>query len=438
MRGPTKKNPVAEAGPGAAAPPPAGAAEPPPAGGAEPPPASGAPRTSGRLLLGLVAGQLGVHAVMAGLRLASSLQALREGYSVWSVGLLLALFAAAPVLIAFPAGRLVDRLGYHRPVLIAVASTMVGALMAVLSTWLQGDWHFALLCAAAVAVGAGTNVGMLTIQRAAGMAAHDSVERVRVFSWLGVAAPLSNVLGPVMVGFVIDAAGFRAAYLALLLLPLLTLFTMRYVPAFKRLPVHADAHTRRAWDLLLAPGMRRLLVVNWLLSMCWDVHLFAVPILGHDRGFSASTLGLILGCFTATVTLVRAFIPFIAARLDEVTVLRAAMVGAAAVFAAYPLTTTPWSMAACSMLLGVALGSVQPMVMSMLHRLTPDSRHGESLALRSLVSHASSTLMPLVFGASGTVIGAAVLFWLVGAGVGGGSWLARGLRPERACKNLNP
>ncbi len=389
-------------------------------------------QTPGRLLLGLVAGQLGIHAVMAGLRLASSLQALREGYSAWAVGLLLALFAAAPVLIAFPAGRMADRLGYHKPVWVAVACTMLGALLAVGSTWVEGHGHFVLLCAAAVAVGAGTNVGMLTIQRAAGMVAGSSTERVRVFSWLGVAPPLSNVLGPVMVGFVIDAAGFRAAYLALLFLPLLTLFTMRFVPAIEPTPVHEAAHTRRAWDLLRAPGMRRLLVVNWLLSMCWDVHLFAVPVLGHERGFNAGTMGLILGCFTATVTLVRAFIPFIASRLEEVTALRAAMVGAALVFAVYPLTTSPWAMAACSVVLGVAMGSVQPMVLSMLHTLTPDDRHGESLALRSLVSHASSTLMPLVFGASGTVIGAGVLFWLVGASVGGGSWLVSGLRRVRA------
>ena len=420
---------------------------------AEPPAAqleplgAGDTRTPGRLLLSLLLGQLGVHAVMAGLRLATSLQALRDGQSAWTVGLLLALFAAAPAVFAFPAGRLADRLGYHRPVLLAVALTMGGGLLAVLSTWQQGGWAFALLCAAAVAVGAGTNVGMLTIQRAAGLVARNSIERVRVFSWLGVAPPLSNVVGPVMVGFVIDAAGFRAAYGALLLLPLLTLFTMRLVPrsmpAFMpaaRVVAEAAAapagattlprlHAKpRAWDLLRAPAMRHLLVVNWLLSMCWDVHLFAVPILGHDRGLSASTLGLILGSFTATVALVRALVPFIARRLEETTVLRVAMLGTALIFALYPLTTGPATMAVCSMLLGVTLGGVQPMVMSMLHHLTPDHRHGESLALRSMVSHTSSTLMPLVFGASGTLVGAGVLFWLVGAGVGGGSWLARSLR----------
>ena len=51
------------------------------------------------------------------------------------------------------------------------------------------------------------------------------------------------------------------------------------------------------WDLLLAPGLRRLLLVNWLLSSSWDVHSFLVPILGHERGFSASAIGLVLGVF---------------------------------------------------------------------------------------------------------------------------------------------
>ena len=41
---------------------------------------------------------------MAGLRMAAPLQALREGYSAWAVGLLLALFAAAPVVLALHAG----------------------------------------------------------------------------------------------------------------------------------------------------------------------------------------------------------------------------------------------------------------------------------------------------------------------------------------------
>ncbi len=68
--------------------------------------------------------------------------------------------------------------------------------------------------------------------------------------------------------------------------------------------------------------------------------------------------------------------------------------------------------------------------MNTLHHLTPDQRHGEALAFRSMAINASSTVMPLLFGASGALVGAGVLFWTVGGAVGAGAWLARRLRPE--------
>ena len=383
---------------------------------------------SGRVLVALIVGQLGMHAAMAGLRMAAPLQALREGYSAWSVGLLLALFAAAPVLTAIHAGRLADRLGYHRPVRASALLTIAGGVLAVASTFLTGPLHFGLLCLAAMAMGTGTNTGMLVIQRTAGLAATDSTERVRVFSWLGVAPSFANVVGPVAAGFLIDAFGFGAAYGLLMLLPLATLVSARQVPRLAPAGVRPPVAGRTAWDLLGTPGFKRLLCVNWLLSMCWDVHIFAVPVLGHERGFNASTIGLILGAFTLSVTLVRLVIPLLAHRLSELRVLRSAMLGTGLVFALYPLAPSPWLMGLCAALLGITLGCVQPMVMSMLHQLTPDQRHGEALALRSLVMNLSSTAMPLVFGAAGALTGAALLFWAVGAAVGSGSWVARGLR----------
>jgi MFS family permease len=387
------------------------------------------PAGGARVLLALIVGQLGMHSAMAGLRLAAPLQTLGEGYSAWSVGLLLALFAAAPVVLALWSGRLADRLGYHRPVRLAVAISVAGCLLALASTFVAGSLHFVLLCGGALAVGGGSNIGMLTVQRTAGLAARDGTERMRIFSWLGIAPSFSNVIGPVTTGFVIDAYGFRAAYAVLLLMPLVSLLSARLVPHIVPAGAAAAAAGRKAWDLLRAPGLARLLLVNWLVSTCWDVHTFAVPVLGHERGFSASTIGLILGTFTLSVTGVRLLIPMFAHRLSETTVLRGAMLGTALVFAAYPLAPNPLAMGGLAVLLGITLGSVQPMVMSMLHHLTPDHRHGEALAFRSMAINASSTLMPLAFGAAGTLAGAGVLFWVVGAAVGAGSWWARRLAP---------
>jgi MFS family permease len=385
----------------------------------------------GRLVAALVIGQLGLHGAMAGLRLAASLQVLREGHGAWTVGMLLALFAAAPVLTAWKSGRLADRYGYHPMVRGAVVLALVGGAAAWLSTMAAGWVHLGLLCLAAMLTGTAANVGILTIQHTAGLAARDTTERMRVFSWLGVAPSFANVIGPVAVGFMIDGFGFAAGYLLMMALPVVTWLAARRVPRKTPLPQADAATAHTAWSLLKAPGMRRLLTVNWLLSMSWDVHSFAVPLLGHERGFSASTVGLILGTFTLSVTGIRLAIPVLAHRLNEVAVMRGAMAGTALIFAAYPLAPNAWAMGAMAVLLGITLGSVQPMIMTVLHQVTPAGRHGEALALRSMAINATSTVMPLVFGASGALVGTTALFWAVGAAVLAGSRMPRRFSPPQ-------
>jgi len=382
-----------------------------------------------RQLVLLMVGQIALHAAMAGQRMAAPLQALEAGHSAWTVGVLLALFAALPVLIAMPAGRMADRHGYHRPQRVATGLSLFGVACALAACWLPGWWQFGLQCLAAAASGAGTNVGVIVVLRAAGLLAGDSTERMRVFSWLGMAFSGANVLGPVTAGFLIDAGGFAAAYGVLLAMPLVSVWVMRQLPV----PTHQAAPAVRPvgasrWELLSTPGLKRLLFINWLLSASWDVHSFAVPVLGHARGYNASTIGLVLGVFTAAVTVVRFAIPMLAHRLQEVAVLRAAMVMTAAVFAIYPFAGTPWGMAGCASLLGLALGAVQPMIMSTLHQMTPPHRHGEAIAIRSMAINFSSSVMPLAFGVAGTALGPGAVFWLMGAAVGGGSWAVQGLR----------
>jgi MFS family permease len=82
-------------------------------------------------------------------------------------------------------------------------------------------------------------------------------------------------------------------------------------------------------------------------------------------------------------------------------------------------------MGACSIVLGLFLGAVQPMVMSALHQITPKERQGQALALRLMTINASSVSMPLVFGAASAALGAAPVFWIMACSVTLGSRLAR-------------
>jgi MFS family permease len=378
----------------------------------------------GRALLALIGGQIALHSCMAGIRMGAPLAALREGHAAWAVGVLLGLFAAAPIALALVAGRLADKHGYHLPIRVAVALTVTGGVCAVVATLLpQGQ--FVVLCVAALLTGAGANFGLIAIQRSAGRMAHDPTELKRIFSWLGLAPALANVVGPVLAGALIDAGGFRLAFIALTALPLASLVWARFVPVEPRAEVVASARRPNSWDLLKGPGFSRLLLVNWLLSSSWDVHSFLVPILGHERGFSASAIGLILGAFATAVAGVRLAIPMLAHRLRESHVLVGAMLMCGVVFALYPLARTAWLMGFFAIALGLALGSVQPMIMTTLHQITPAARHGEAIALRSMAINLSSAVMPLGFGLAGATLGASALFWLMGAAVASGSLAAR-------------
>ena len=247
---------------------------------------------------------------------------------------------------------------------------------------------------------------------------------------------MSNFIGPFAAGLLIDHAGaapnsttgYRAAFFLMAMLPLASWLLVRPTRELPPVVVEPGSVPPSAWDLLRDPAFRRLMLVNWFLSSCWDVHTFVVPVLGFEKGISASVIGSILGAFAVAAAAIRMVMPLLAAHLREWRVLVGAMLMTAVLFGVYPFMGTALGMGVCSVLLGFALGTVQPMIMSMLHQITPEARHGEALGLRLMAINASSVVMPMLFGTMGAVIGIAGVFWATGAVVGAGAraaWLLR-------------
>ena len=363
--------------------------------------------------------------------MAAPLLALKQGYSAAAVGVLLALFAVTQVFLALPAGRLADKHGMKLPITLSVLAACSGAgLAAALPI-------YPVLCLAALLTGGAAGTAIIALQRHVGRMASGGTQLRQVFSWVSLGPAVSNFVGPVACGFLIDHAGhvaadelgFRMAFLFVALLPLVGWYlvqtTRDFVPDAAP-PATAGLPSPKAWVLLRQPTFRRLILVNWFLSSCWDVHTFVVPILGFQRGLSAASVGAILGSLAVAATVVRLLIPMLAAHLKEWKVIMTAMLATAVLFGIYPLLQGALAMGICSALLGLALGSVQPMIMSTLHQITPPARQGEALALRLMTINSSSVMMPMLFGTVGAVIGVASVFWAVGAVVGLGAraaWL---------------
>ena len=361
---------------------------------------------------------------MTGMRMAAPLLALRLGYSVATVGVLLSMFALAQVFLSLPAGRYADKHGLKRPMMWGVLVCSVSALLAAI-------WPvFPVLCVSALLCGGATGVAIIALQRHVGRLSRDVNEMRLSYSWLAIGPAASNFMGPLAAGVLIDASGFEAAFIFLGALPWLLWFAVRHeapMPATEP-ATSGTAPAKRAWDLLKEPAYRRLLIVNWFLSASWDMHTFVVPLLGHERGISASAIGSILGGFALSAALIRMVLPWLAKRWQEWQVIVMAMLFTCMVLALYPLAHTAWTMGMMSAFLGLALGSVQPMLMSSMHQLLPPDRQGEGLGLRLMLVNASSVAMPMLFGSLGAWLGVAAVFWCGAATVGAGSRLAWGLR----------
>lgn len=371
------------------------------------------------VVLRLIVAQMCLHATMSGVRMAAPLLALKLGYSAMSVGVLLALFALAQVFLALPVGRFADKHGSRLPIYIAVIASS-------LSVFAAGLWPtFETLCATAVLSGSASGTAMISVQRHAGRLSHDQGDIRQIFSWMAIAPTLANFAGPFFTGLLIDAVDFGPAFMLLCLVPPVSAWVVRHLKEPKGTAAHDDSPRKgSSFDLLRHVPLRRLLLVNWMLSSCWDVHAFMVPLLGHELGLSASAIGTILGAFALAATAVRLMMPWLSRHAKEMHVVAVAMVLTGVFFVIYPFSGGAWMMGILSTLLGMSLGSVQPMIMSTLHQVTPRERQGEALGLRIMTIYASSVIMPLLFGSLGALVGATAVFWTVGLVVGSGSRLA--------------
>ena len=369
----------------------------------------------------LIATMICVHACMATTRVTASLWVLHQGYGEASLGMLLSLFAVAPIALSLWAGRLADRHGFHRPVGVGVAMAFAGALLALA---VQQVWAIAagcLLCGGAVAVAA------VAMQREAGLMADAPGDLKRIFSWMALGPAMSNAVSPIVAGVLIDHFSMSAAFGLATALPVLAWVLARKVPCNPPVVLTKSFRQRAAWDLFRLPAYRRLLLVNLALSSGWDAHSFVVPVVGHARGLSASSIGLVLGSFAVAATVVRLAIVRFSDHIDEGRALRTAMAVATLTFVAYAWLPGTVGLIVGSALLGTALGSVQPMILAMMHHATPPERHGQALGLRMLTVNGATVAMPIGFGMLAAATALAAPMWLMATALLLAQWPARKL-----------
>jgi cyanate permease len=174
-----------------------------------------------------------------------------------------------------------------------------------------------------------------------------------------------------------------------------------------------------------------VLIATGLISMSWDLQTFVVPVHGTSVGLSASQIGFVLGCFALATFSIRLAMPWLSRHFTEWQVLTYTLINTSVVFVVFPLFSSLAPLMMVAFALGLGLGAAQPNVMSLLHSRAPEGRVGEALGLRTTIMNSSHVVLPLVFGAFGSVLGAASMLWAMAALVGAGGSAALRWRKHR-------
>ncbi len=361
------------------------------------------------------------HMGLVSARMTGSLYALENKTSTFTVGVILALFSLVPMLIAMPAGRWLDAVGAWRPTLIGILLMLGGMLLPAVFPYATAD--VAPLMVSAALVGSGCMLAMLAVQHLVGERA-DPNNRQVAFSWLALGASISGFIGPVASGALIDGFGHRITFAVLViavLLALALLWTNRALFPTRDGPAKIP-EPRHPLDLLNHTELRHVMIATSLISMSWDLQTFVIPVHGIRVGLSASQIGLILGSFALATFVIRLAMPRLSRRFSEWQVLIFTLFTASVSFAVFPFFSSLLPLMCVAFLLGLGLGAAQPNIMSLVHSRSPVGRVGEALGLRTTIINSSQVILPLVFGAFGSLLGAGAMFWSMAllVGMGGG------------------
>lgn len=362
---------------------------------------------------------IAIHSGYIGSKVAVSLMAIELGASQATIGVLAALYGAAPLILGVHSGRLADTAGMRLPMLGGAALVLIAMLTGFAFQTIAG------LIAVAMLMGTGFVYYNVAIQNLAGY--HGPPEkRARNFAILSISYSVSSFLGPLFAGFSIDYSGHGSAFLgfaALAGIVLVALAFQKRLTAVTAAPRGGPA--RNALDLLRNDPLRRVVVASGLMVAAAELYVFYMPLYGKAIGLSASTIGIVLGAYAAAAFVARFSLPAILRGAPPARVLSTAMIIAAASYLFVPLLQQLGALIGISFVIGLVMGVAQPISMMMSFERSPAGRTGEVTGLRLTANNIARIAVPLAAGVLGGAFGAAPVFWLNAANLAAVSWLTR-------------
>lgn len=388
-----------------------------------------------------------------------STELLDGGHSSAWLGVATMVFAVPPLMLAIPAGRLLDRTG-ERPWLVGSSGIyLVATLLVLAATAIDDDAGLAVLLVASAVLGLGSLASILGSQT---WVMHGAAAGRPDF-WFGLytfALTVGQLIAPALLWLPGAAAGATLATVpiawTLVCVAVVAGISGAFVPSHRRMhdsprrgargsggeagprryaapatgeidltgvPGTAagggrdfrEGMARASVRLVRRPGVMRTLVASSLVLASIDIVIAYLPLLARDRGLDAAWIGGLLMARAIAGMVSRLGLSALTAWFGRRSVMVAgAAVGAVALIAmAMPVHV--WALVACIVVYGFAAGTVQPLTMSWMTLITPSTERGLMTSLRMVGNRTGQTLVPLIVAGTSVIGGGALAFIVTGA-----------------------
>lgn len=327
------------------------------------------------------------------------------------IGLIAALYALFPVLLALQFGSWVGKLGEAKFILYGTLAMLVTSAGLIFANSLLA------LGIAAAASGLAHLACMVGGQSMVALRAPEA-GLDRYFGFYTFSASLGHMLGPIAASIVAGSNGTlpKSTSNAFLLGVVLTIVAIAPVIKWRneRPTVtgreNKEGAYKAAFNLVKRPGILAAIYISLAISSVADVLVVFLPLFGTENNFSPYAIGAILAIRAGTTMLSRFFLGRLSERFTTFQLLWWSTIISIVSCAAMAFTHTPIALGAIVFVAGFSLGVGQPLTMSLVSQKTESSERALAVSARLMGNRLGQFLVPAAAGAAAAASGAGAVF----------------------------
>jgi MFS family permease len=327
------------------------------------------------------------------------------------VGLIAAVYALFPVILALQFGSWVGKLGEAKFVIYGTVAMMLTSAALIFSD---------SLITLAIATGAAGIAHLACMVGGQSMVAlrapRESYDKY--FGFYTFSASVGHMLGPIIASIVAGSNGTlpKSTSNAFLLGVVLTIVAL--VPVIRwrnEKPTvegkeNSEGTFKAAVNLVKRPGIMAAIYISLAISSVADVLVVFLPLFGTENNFSPYAIGAILAIRAGTTMMSRLFLGRLSNRFSTFQLLWWSTIISTLCCVAMAFAHTPITLGAIVFIAGFSLGVGQPLTMSLVSQKTESSERALAVSARLMGNRFGQFLVPAVAGGVAAASGAGAVF----------------------------